>query len=58
MELVVYVPEENSILLKYNPNERNKELKTCIPYCIMIHHYQKNLLQIPGGKVDNGGGLM
>jgi len=52
--LVVYMPEDHSMLLKYNPDERNKQLQTCIPYCIMIHHYQKNLLQIPGGKVDNG----
>lgn len=52
--LVVYVPEKHSVLLRYNPNERNYHLKTFIPHVIMIHHYQKNLLQIPGGKVDNG----
>lgn len=52
--LVVYLPKDFKVLRpEYDPKSTELLFKKC-PYVMMIHHYERNLLQIPGGKVDNG----
>lgn len=56
--LVVYLPQNHQVFLskydKNNPEKRILDYRTCVPHVIMVHHHEKNLLQIPGGKVDSG----
>ena len=51
--LVVYIPDGFKVLQsEYDPMSTELLYKK-MPHVVMIHHYERNLLQIPGGKVEN-----